>query len=173
MAYQSWSVVFEEQPSVAKWNILGTNDAHFNDMLALAGAWTSFTPSWTNLLPGTGGGMINQGYYTKIGNTIHARLQMYFGSTGPSMGSNPCLAWPVAAASTIAARTYVGVCLYKDANGQHYSGHLWKDPSADRMQLLIDNVAGTYPTISGLSATVPFTWAPTDEIVAAFSYEAA
>lgn len=31
MAYTSWSVVFEEQPSVAKWNILGANDASFND----------------------------------------------------------------------------------------------------------------------------------------------
>lgn len=31
MAYQSWSVVFSEQPSAAKWNILGTNDASFND----------------------------------------------------------------------------------------------------------------------------------------------
>ena len=31
MAYSSWSVVFGEQPSAAKWNILGTNDASFND----------------------------------------------------------------------------------------------------------------------------------------------
>lgn len=31
MAYTSWSVVFGEQPSAAKWNILGTNDASFND----------------------------------------------------------------------------------------------------------------------------------------------
>lgn len=29
MAYQAWSVVFGEQPSAAKWNILGTNDAAF------------------------------------------------------------------------------------------------------------------------------------------------
>jgi len=31
MAYASWSVVFGEQPSAAKWNMLGTNDASFND----------------------------------------------------------------------------------------------------------------------------------------------
>lgn len=31
MAYTSWSVTFGEQPSAAKWNILGTNDASFND----------------------------------------------------------------------------------------------------------------------------------------------
>lgn len=31
MAYASWSVTFGEQPSAAKWNILGTNDSAFND----------------------------------------------------------------------------------------------------------------------------------------------
>ncbi len=30
MAYASWSVVFGEQPSASKWNILGSNDADFN-----------------------------------------------------------------------------------------------------------------------------------------------
>lgn len=33
MAYQSWSVVFGEQPSAAKWNILGTNDARFESWI--------------------------------------------------------------------------------------------------------------------------------------------
>ena len=31
MSYVAWSVVFGEQPSASKWNILGTNDASFND----------------------------------------------------------------------------------------------------------------------------------------------
>ena len=31
MAYQAWSVVFGEQPTAAKWNILGTNDESFHD----------------------------------------------------------------------------------------------------------------------------------------------
>lgn len=35
MAYQSWSVVAGEIPTAAKWNILGTNDAGFNDGSAL------------------------------------------------------------------------------------------------------------------------------------------
>lgn len=35
MAYQAWSVVFGEQPSASKWNILGTNDAGFNDGTAI------------------------------------------------------------------------------------------------------------------------------------------
>jgi len=31
MGYTAWSVVYGEQPSAAKWNILGQNDASFND----------------------------------------------------------------------------------------------------------------------------------------------
>lgn len=39
MAYTSWSVVFGEQPSAAKWNILGTNDSSFNDGTGIAGQY--------------------------------------------------------------------------------------------------------------------------------------
>jgi len=36
MSYQAWSVVFGEQPSASKWNILGQNDASFNDGTGIA-----------------------------------------------------------------------------------------------------------------------------------------
>lgn len=38
-SYASWSVVFGEQPSAAKWNILGTNDAAFNDGTGIFGLY--------------------------------------------------------------------------------------------------------------------------------------
>ncbi|TAL08209.1 MAG: hypothetical protein EPO02_13560 [Nitrospirae bacterium] len=34
MSYAAWSVVFGEQPSAAKWNILGTNDAYFDSVIS-------------------------------------------------------------------------------------------------------------------------------------------
>lgn len=37
MAYASWSVVFGEQPSAAKWNILGTNDSYFDGYIDRSG----------------------------------------------------------------------------------------------------------------------------------------
>jgi hypothetical protein len=36
MAYAAWSVTFGEQPTASKWNILGTNDASFNDGTGIA-----------------------------------------------------------------------------------------------------------------------------------------
>lgn len=42
MVYTAWSVVFGEQPSAAKWNLLGANDASFNDGTGIGnGAITS------------------------------------------------------------------------------------------------------------------------------------
>lgn len=49
MAYSSWSVVFGEQPSAAKWNILGSNDASFNDGTGIAtGAITATKIDWAS-----------------------------------------------------------------------------------------------------------------------------
>lgn len=56
MAYTSWSVVFGEQPSAAKWNILGTNDASFNDgsgLNAIANPITAASGSHLQLVAGT------------------------------------------------------------------------------------------------------------------------
>lgn len=50
MAYASWSVVFGEQPSATKWNILGTNDSSFNDGSGIADS--KILPR--HLLTGTG-----------------------------------------------------------------------------------------------------------------------
>lgn len=43
MAYAAWSVSFGEQPSTAKWNILGTNDASFNNGTGIANMALSTT----------------------------------------------------------------------------------------------------------------------------------
>lgn len=50
MAYASWSVVFGEQPSASKWNILGTNDAFFNTQVGSNfGSGTTSTVWWEEL----------------------------------------------------------------------------------------------------------------------------
>lgn len=49
MAYQSWSVVFGEQPSASKWNILGTNDASFNDGTGIGDAAVSYSKLGTDV----------------------------------------------------------------------------------------------------------------------------
>ena len=43
MAYTAWSVSFGEQPSAAKWNLLGSNDASFADGTGIANIATDVT----------------------------------------------------------------------------------------------------------------------------------
>lgn len=52
MAYAAWSVTFGEQPTASKWNILGTNDAAFNDGTGIAAAAIVGTHFDTNLAGG-------------------------------------------------------------------------------------------------------------------------
>lgn len=64
MAYTFWSVVFGEQPSASKWNILGTNDAGFKDgtnidSLAITNAKANFTFT-TGTNAGNAGGTTNR-----------------------------------------------------------------------------------------------------------------
>lgn len=48
MAYSAFSVSFGEQPSQAKWNILGTNDASFNDGTGIAGLYKNLLTADSN-----------------------------------------------------------------------------------------------------------------------------
>lgn len=195
MAYTSWSVVFGEQPSAAKWNILGTNDASFNDGTGIAdGAitpeklltgtgtawgWSSFTPSWTNLTVGTGGSATNTGYYKQIGKTVFFAVNMIFGSSGPSMGSNPYVSLPVNASSnystTAPSQTIIGTVVFNDVSGSPYPGHITINNTSGvaNGQVLTTSVGATYPTYTGISSTIPFAWGGGDQIRITGYYEAA
>lgn len=107
MAYASWSVVFGEQPSAAKWNILGTNDASFNDGTGigavlknsnlsttagdLGGLWGTFSPTWTNLTTGNGTVTAN---YIQIGKTVFYNIYLLWGTT-TSISGAPQFTLPV------------------------------------------------------------------------------
>lgn len=69
MAYTAWSVSFGEQPSAAKWNQLGTNDAGFNDGSLILPTITTYSN------PGTAGGTNSFRYFT-LGD-----LKFFYGET--------------------------------------------------------------------------------------------
>lgn len=73
--YQSWSVVFGEQPSAAKWNILGTNDASFNDGTGIGNA----TITASKLSTGAASNTVTASEST--GSTSYANLS----TTGPAV----------------------------------------------------------------------------------------
>jgi hypothetical protein len=168
MAYSAWSVVFGEQPSAAKWNILGTNDAHFYSFLGDNLVWQSWTPTWTNLTIGNG---TQDHKYTTIGNLIIFKLELVFGST-TSISGSPEFTLPATQAShyTVAAETPIGTTTYLDVGTANYAGVI-DIFSSGKGRLLVDVASGTYTTRGTISSTNPFTWGSGDYISGFGIYE--
>lgn len=190
MAYASWSVVFGEQPSAAKWNILGTNDASFNDGTGIAAsaitpeklltgtgtAWgyTSYTPALTNATLGNG---TLTSYYKQIGKHVHYYGRFTLGSTS-AVATGPRVALPVTASSnyTVAAQTYtIGTIYYEDTGVSGYLGLPSLGAASGLTTFSTASLAasGTYVQTSGVTSTAPFTWATGDSMAWSVNYEAA
>lgn len=189
MAYASWSVVFGEQPSAAKWNILGTNDASFNDGTGIAvsaitpeklltgtgTAWgyTSYTPALTNITIGNG---TLTSYYKQIGKSVHYYGKFVMGSTS-AMGTAPRIAVPITVSSnfTVASNSYsAGSCYLEDSG---VSGYLawpnFSSSSSTTFTIATLAASGSFVQTSSISSTSPFTWTSTDYLTWNIMYEAA
>jgi hypothetical protein len=169
MAYASWSVVANEQPSASKWNILGTNDAYFDSLIGSGTAWTAFTPVWTNLTVGNG---TNASYYQQIGKTVSVTVSFKLGTTS-SVSSNPYFALPVAASShyTTTLNYPLGLS-WVVAGGTGYINVIGLNSATTGTAQLISILAsGTYALASGSTSTVPGTWTTNDYITANLKYE--
>jgi hypothetical protein len=183
MAYASWSVTFGEQPSASKWNILGTNDASFNDGTGIAvsaitpeklltgtgtsWAWTSWTPTFTNLTVGSG---THASKYKQHGKTVFFRLVFTLAGDS-SVGSDPQFSLPVTAVSHSAA-TVVARAMFQDTGTKQYFGDVYLNSTTTAK--FLRNITDTTDLYSAVvNASNPHTWATTDIITATGSYEAA
>lgn len=136
----------------------------------LSSAWTSYTPSWTNLTAGNGTVACA---YVKVGRLVQVRIKFTLGSTS-SVGTIPELSLPASFASAYTNITPVGKCVLYDlsADGVFY-GMIIPSTGLSTARVFVDNVAGTYAIPGLVTSTAPFTWATGDRIEAMFRYEAA
>lgn len=165
MAYTAWSVVFGEQPSAAKWNILGTNDAHFYSFLGDNTAWQDWTPTFVNL----SGGTLNYSKYIVIGKTVFFRWK--YTLAGAGVGGSVTFSTPTTITSGMSATSEFipGTVSYIDTGTSAREG-VMRWASSTTVSLAADN--GTTVLVV-LSSTVPHTWANTDVIAASGFYESA
>lgn len=170
MAYTAWSVVFGEQPSATKWNLLGSNDAHFYSFLGADLTWQSWVPTWTNV----SGGTTNYAKYTTIGNTIHFRTKYTLAGAGVSGSIIHSLPANTHADYDVASVTPIhGVAIFRDdsTSTTKTGSILWA--SASTVTLRPHKADVTYTETIIASSTVPFTFAVSDTIYSAGSYEKA
>lgn len=174
MAYASWSVSFGEQPSAAKWNILGTNDAFFDGLVGSGTAWTSWTPTLS--------GRLNDAKWTKtckyqqFGKTVMARLMMVASNATPMDGGSADALFTLPVTSTAltgTANTVVRGC----GNAFDATGNInWLQMTLNSTTigcLRTFDSSSTYLIQAAITSTIPYTWTTSDEISATFVYEAA
>ena len=194
MAYTAWSVVFGEQPSTAKWNILGTNDASFNDGTGIANstikpnhliasastlntwAWDTYTPTFANTTLGNG---TVTGKYIKIGKFVQFYTSFKLGTTS-AVSSNPTVTLPVTASATAfdtgTGDVRIGQSSFEDSGVASYDGVtliVGTSTSSTTAKIILLGTAATYLGPVGLSSTVPFTWGNLDTMRVSGSYESA
>jgi hypothetical protein len=138
--------------------------------LKYTGGWTTWTPTFTNFT--LGNGTIIGARYQQIGKTVNFVLYISFGSTtsvsglvqfslpisaaaGVNSGLGTQLLGRAFDANTTLNYTLVGRCYLTDG------------------YILTLNSAGTYAQQVGTSATAPFTWAVSDELIISGTYEVA
>jgi hypothetical protein len=144
----------------------GTDDVKFITSKSLAdatlgklgAAWTTWSPSWTNLTVGNG---TTNATYIQIGKTVIARLTFTLGTTSSISGA-VSVAVPVAANGDA-----LGSCIMTDAGTQNYTGEYWAPYPFTHA------TNSTYSFISFITATAPFTWTTGDSIIINMVYEAA
>lgn len=135
------------------------------------GAWTAYTPTWTNL---TVGNATQEAAYLRVGRMYVVRFRLTFGST-TSISGQPEITLPNSAsiASGYTDGTPLGFVQFADAGTASYLGQIAKSTSvATRVRMYSLNASGTYLTMGSASNTVPFTWVTGDVIDGQFVFEA-
>lgn len=131
------------------------------------GAWTSWTPSWTNFTPGNS---TISAKYVQIGKTVSFVINITQGSSG-AVGTIPQFSLPVTAVATIGSfffplGTGVGALSTASTAFVFYIGQ----NSTTTAQIFSGTIAGQWV---GVSATTPFTWATGSVLSLSGSYQAA
>lgn len=138
--------------------------------LEFGGAWTSWTPTWTNLTIGNG---TYANGYVQVGKIVIARMKLTLGST-TSVGSTPYFTLPVTAKSSVYTQYEslgTGTVIDSSAVAPYQGYAAFRDTTTAYPFTFA--VSGGNVTQVGISATGPFTWATSDTIIMNMVYEAA
>jgi len=127
--------------------------------------WTAYTPAFQNVTVGNG---TSSFFYTQIGKTVHVRGRFILGTTS-SVGTSVNIAMPVTISSTYGFLQHIGHATYLGSTSNGGSLNLI---DTTYCRLFIWGSAGTYTNLVDSGATVPFTWANTNQLIINATYQA-
>ena len=135
-------------------------------------AWTSFTPTWTNLTVGNG---TNAGYYKISNKTFRCRVQFIFGTTSSISGAVQISSLPFTMNSnaySATERSSLGTGNALDSGTNIFKIEpLWNTSTSVLLRTV--GVSGSFTNFVDLSSTSPMTWTTSDRIFVQFFGEIA
>lgn len=138
---------------------------------AAMGEWTSFTPTWSNLTIGNG---TNTGKYMQVGDWATVEVIVVWGSTTSIAGAVSMTNLPV---SNVAGSVQLeGHCAFYDSSsGALAPGAIQPSAATTIIPEYFQSNAGppVFDSMVALAATLPFTWATSDQMYLYFSYRTA
>lgn len=137
----------------------------WEDVVAL-GAWQTWSPTLTNLTLGSGSILAR---YSKVGRQVEFWFRFTLGA-GSAVGTNPQFTLPVAAhASYVADADVYGDVNFRDTGTANYRGQAWPVNTTTARVVYFPSGGAA----ANVTAIAPHTWASTDTLTVAGSYEAA
>lgn len=152
--------------SAANFNAMELGIQDLSDALGTGTAWTSYTPTTTNITVGNG---TVTAAYARYGKTIFGRFNFTLGSTS-AMGTDPKFTLPFALRSSSDPILFSGIHI--DSGTSEFPLVLIVD-STTTVAARCMNTGTSYGSLAFVSSTVPMAWTTSDGIRVAFTYEAA
>lgn len=133
------------------------------------GAWTAFAPTFSANF--TLGNATHACAYYRSGNLVVVKIDIAFGSTTAITAALPVGDLPI----TAAVNTFGGgqIATYRDVSASADYDGIIRLAGTSGFYLEAKNSAGANDGRTGISSTVPFTWATGDIIEGYLMYEAA
>ena len=131
-------------------------------------AWTSYTPTFTNLTLGNG---VIDFKYAKLGKNVFVRGTLTWGTTTSATASGTFFTTPVTAA-TATGSALVGNARLNDIGTANYVASVLLSGTG-QFGIIAINTAGTYASFASVNNTTPMTWTSTDQFLFYAMYEAA
>jgi hypothetical protein len=127
------------------------------DELALYNtAWTSYTPTWSNLT--IGNAVLSYASYALVGKICFVKVYYTFGST-TNATSTIGLSLPVAMASNYATAVQapIGMGYYTDSSSSLTYPFIASRSSSSVLRFFAHNASATYVSVATVNASVPAT----------------
>lgn len=132
-------------------------------LMSSNGAYTSYTPTLTNITLGSGG-VANGRWKVVDGSTLFLRVRITLGTSGAFTGAGTISLPSGMTGVTETDGFQIVPAILRDTGSAVYKGHVQLLSAGTSLTIYADNASGTYLTQAASSSVVPHTWANTDVI---------